>query len=462
MEISSYLNRISSFYSSLKFNDLPYEVIHKTKLTLFDFLVVITAGKAYGSIYNQLETYLGTCGETPKATVLPMNTKCSSQTAALVMGMMSSCLELDDGHRYGTAHPATAVISAALSVCDVNSTEYAKLLLSIAVGYDAMLRLATAINPSHLKRGFHTTGTCGTIGASVAVSSIKEFNAEKTSHTVSIVALQSSGIQEMLHSNPEIKTINSGRAAHAAVLASEFVDLGFKGPVSVFEGSHGWIKAMTDEFDESALLSSLGKRFEIMYTYTKLYPSCRHCHAAIDLGIKLFNSGVSIEKIESLKLRTYGVAISEVGYIKRPRNLDEAMFSVAYALATVLKYGKARLQEISSSLNNDSILKFAQSIEIIEDEDMNSKYPHERGAVLHVTLKNNESLVLTTHLPKGEFDTPLTDDEYFQKALDLLENVKPISWIQGLWNAVVEKRDSTCDVSEIFNFFTHEVSDEII
>jgi 2-methylcitrate dehydratase PrpD len=92
--------------------------------------------------------------------------------------------------------------------------------------------------------------------------------------------LQSAGLQEMLHDNPGIKTLQPGKAAMAGVLAADLARAGAKSPRTLFEGQHGWLKAMcAGEYSEDALTGDLGKRWEILLTYTKLYPTCRHCHA---------------------------------------------------------------------------------------------------------------------------------------------------------------------------------------
>lgn len=46
----------------------------------------------------------------------------------------------------------------------------------------------------------------------------------------------------------------------------------------------------------------LGKEFLIKDTYTKLYPACRHSHAAIESTIQLVNKkGIKPEDIKKMK-----------------------------------------------------------------------------------------------------------------------------------------------------------------
>lgn len=442
-----YVETLSEFYANLNFDKIPETVIKKARITLFDFLTVLMTGKYNSDFFDVILKYMEGKKELPEATVLGLNTKKSSQTAALIMGMISHGVELDDGHRHGTAHPAVAIIPATLAEAEKNNCTYEELIKAIIIGYDCMLRVARSINPSHLRRGFHTTGTCGTLGAGAAVASLRNFNAEDMAYTISISGLQSAGFQEMLHGNPSIKALQPGRAAQAGILAAELVQCGARGPLSIFEGQHGWLKGMTDEYSEEALIGALGERWEITKTYTKLYPTCRHCHAPIDMVIELHKSGVKIDDVDKIVLETYKVGIVEVGLVKRPASFEETMFSVAYAMAVALKHGVVTLKEMRKSLDDFEILEFASKIEIVENEEMNKKYPIERGARIKVQLKNGKELLMEQALPRGEYDTPLTDKEYQDKAETILEGNMESETIRKLWKMIVE------DDMEKFDYF---------
>lgn len=444
---------LSNFYSNLSFEDFPDEVVKRARITLFDFFAVLITGREYGVLSPVAEAYVRNFVGIDDVYCYGLGFSTSEEIAALLMGIISHTVELDDGHRFGTSHPAVSVIPSVLASAYKHKSSYKDVLQAIIIGYDFMLRLARSINPSHLRRGFHSTATCGSIGASAAVASIRKFNNEQTMHTVSIGALHSSGLQEMLHSNPSIKALQPGKAAQAGVFSANFVSLGAKGPVSVFEGYHGWLKAMTDEFRQEDLIGELGSRWEIMYTYTKLYPTCRHCHQAIDLAIDLYNMGYSLPNISKLNIKLYNVAISEVGQINAPNDLEEAMFSVSYAVSIALVYGKVGINEIKKHIDDKEIINFSKSINIIEDSEMNKLYPNERGSKFEVQVESGETFTLENKLPKGEYDTRLTDIEYLEKAKNILFEVTPEKNIEELWELVVENSLDDVSLSKIKEIF---------
>lgn len=219
----------------------------------------------------------------------------------------------------------------------------------------------------------------------------------------------------MLHGHPSIKAFQVGRSCQSGVLAAEFVKYGGKGPSTMFEGEHGWIKAMSDKFDESILLDDLGKRWEILNTYTKQYPSCRHTHHAIDLAIEVFNSNVSFNTIKKVTIETYSIGYAEVGLIRRPKNLEEAMFSISYAVAIAFKYGFVTYENLEQCIEDNDVLKLSNEIVIKISAEMDKVYPEERGCNLIIETSFGDEIKLNTKLPKGEPETPLSKEEYKNK-----------------------------------------------
>jgi 2-methylcitrate dehydratase PrpD len=431
--------RLADYYAKLKYYDLPEIVIAKTRRVLVDFLATLTVGYHEGKLSSIINQYLSYIEGKPEATILCLNKKVPAINAALAMGVMAHSVELDDGHRAGTSHPGVAIIPAVLSIVERNQLSFKEILLAIAIGYDVMLRVARSINPSHLKRGFHSTGTCGAIGAAAACASLLGFDSSKMAYAISLGGLQSAGIQEMLHDNPFIKPIQSGKAAFAGVLAADLVKNGAMGPRTLFEGEHGWLKAMCDQYSLSDLIGELGERWEIMFTYTKLYPTCRHCHASLDLAIDAYQSlNCSIDNINSIEIKTYDFAIMEVGRIICPDSIDEAMFSLPFSIALALRDGKVILQSYSSkNLADENLRQLARKVVIQSDEQMNAVYPKERGAYLKVELKNGYCFEKRSSLPKGEPETALNDSELYNKIESIMLPYYNKLVIAKLWETCI-------------------------
>jgi len=444
------LTKLAGFYAPLSSEDIPEEVMEKARRVLVDFLCETAAGFKEGELAAIYNAYAKETGGRAEATILCDGVKVPAPNAALAMGIMAHSIELDDGHRWGTSHPAVVAMG------EKEGASYRELLKGIVVGYDAMLRAARAINPSHLKRGFHSTGTCGSIGAAAGCASILKLPPEQFAYAMSMGGLQSAGLQEMLHDHPGIKPLQPGKSAHAGVLSAELAKRGAKSPRTLFEGHHGWFKAMcAGEYSEDALVGELGNRWEIELTYTKLYPTCRHCHAAIDLAREARSVlGCTERDVDSIIVRTYTLGIVEVGQISLPETFEEAMFSMPFSLALALRKGNVTLQDYTPELLRDEELRRVAALVRIEtDERMNALYPEERGAWLRLVLKDGRIFEKEIPVAKGEPENPVNDGDLMEKLTAMLAPYYPAEFVDGLWKLCVESRPDEVEYRQILDHF---------
>jgi len=452
----SILCTMADFYSSLEPEKIPDEVTQKGRRVLVDFLSEVAAGFKEGEFARIVNSYFEEIGGKEEATVLCRQIKTPAMNAAMAMGVMGHSIELDDGHRWGTSHPAVAVVPAVLAVAEREGSSFERILTAIAIGYDVMLRAARAINPSHLKRGFHSTGTCGSLGAAAASGWLLKLDSTGLAYAISMGGLQSAGLQEMLHDNPGIKPLQPGKSAMAGIISADLALRGAKAPRSLFEGIHGWLKAMCDgDYSKDALLGDLGSRWEILKTYTKLYPTCRHCHAAIDLAREARKIlSCELEDVKSIEISSYSLGVAEVGQIFTPSSFEEAMFSMPFAVAIALERGNVTLQDyIPETLREDRLRRLAGKVSIRIDEEMDRIYPEERGCRMKIELFDGRTSERAIPVAKGEPENPVTDKDLKEKLSAMLEPYYSPSFFEGLWEISVEKKISDTTYRDIVDHF---------
>jgi hypothetical protein len=94
--------------------------------------------------------------------------------AAFLNSVYSGSIDADDTHVGSMLHPGAIVFSAALAVCtNASGAEY---LAAVAAGYEAMICIGLSIQPTHFRRGFQSTATCGGFGAAVAAGGSLDLN----------------------------------------------------------------------------------------------------------------------------------------------------------------------------------------------------------------------------------------------------------------------------------------------
>ena len=235
------------------------------------------------------------------SSVIGANTKADPAIAAFINGFHAHSTELDDGHRFGMIHLGSVIVSAVLAVSESQVLSMDSLLKGIVVGYDAAVRLAFSIQPGHKQRGFHTTGTCGTIGAAVGCSIAMNFNHAQMKTAISAAATSAAGILEIQEDASELKAYNVAHAAMSGVMAALVGRAGLHCPDNILLGDRGWMKLFSDTVNEKKLTEKT-TCYEIERIYRKPYAACRHCHSAIEAVLNIAERNSQKEQIANMSV----------------------------------------------------------------------------------------------------------------------------------------------------------------
>ena len=398
---------------------IPESAILQARWCLLDYLGVTLAGAKI--LEKKVCRFLDFFGFVQgNSTVIGIERKANLQNAVLMNGLCAHVAELDDGERVGMMHPGAPVISALLSVAEQQKISGEKLLLGIVVGYEAALRIAGAIQPSTKDRGYHATGTCGTIGAAMGIAGALGFSKAQMKDALSSAATGASGILTVIHGESELKPFNAGQAALSGLLAAFVARAGFKGPSDVLGGERGFLSVMADQVDASSLSKFDEAVFLIENIYVKPYAACRHCHSAIDAVLKIRSEhDVKLEDVQKIKVRTYRWAIGGHEHTKIEGG-SSAKMSIPYSVAVAFVTGKAGLNEfLPQWFGNVEVLSLAQKVDVCSDEELTLLVPKKRTAIVEITTHDNSCYTARVDLPKGEPETLLTEEEMADKFISL-------------------------------------------
>ena len=364
----------------LSVSDLREEAVEQARLCLIDYKGVTAAGAKI--LKKQGDAFLGrVLKQGGNVSVFGFQEKTTLHNAAFLNTMSAHMAELDDGHRAGQIHLGASIISALLPVAEVESLAEDAVLRGIVVGYEAAIRLAMAVNPAHKLRGFHTSGTCGTIGVAVAVAAALKFTREQMKVAVSAATASASGLLEMQENESELKPFNLAHAAVAGITAAYCALAGFKGPDDAIGGKRGFLSVMTEN-PKIQYLSEFNEPYlQIERIYRKLYAACRHAHSAIEAAISMRNEySIDPASISSILIETYGMAIK--GHDQKDiKGIQSAKMSIPFCVALALKTGGAGLGDYNeSNLSDEEIHRLMGLIQIVEDPEISSWLPGKRAA----------------------------------------------------------------------------------
>ena len=327
--------------------------------------------------------------------------------ASLVNGMYAHALEMDDGQRVGTLHLAAPVFSGLLAVAENENISYRDFLRGAIAGYETAIRLACSVQPYHKKRGFHTTGTCGTIGTAMAIATALKFNYEQFKATLSAAVSSAAGVLEMLSDDSELKPYNVGRAASDAITSAYVGKVGFVAPNDALEGKRGFYATMTEKYDLSYIESFEEHPHLCKTTFFKPYAACRHCHPAIEAAIILAKENeIALDDIQEVIVWTYDLAI--IGHDhKVVKSVNSAKMGIPYSVAVSIIDKKADIIEFS-----EECLK--RKVTVCEDPTLSALIPNKRAAIVEIVTPKR-TYTQRVDVAKGEPENPMSREELITK-----------------------------------------------
>ena len=395
---------------------LPKSILATAGMRFLDYLGVTLAGaRLLGDRGKALAEISGPGG----SVALGMDRTCPALSAALFNGMAAHAAEMDDGHRGGGVHVGGAVFSALLAAYGREPFASDAFLRGAIAGYEATVRCALALRPGHRRKGFHATGTCGTVGAAAAVAVAIGFDATQLKSALSAAASAASGFLEMQEDDSGLKPFNMGQASMAGLAAADVGRAGLKPPKDAFGGPRGFLALLTDTPHPEALVEDRSK-FAIEETYAKAHCACRHAHAAVDCALAIRGSvGFDPARICSVEVETYAAAVNGHDH-SSVAGVNSAKMSIPFAVASALATGRTGLDAYSEdAVVAAGTVALAARVKVRASDEFTAKAPAVRGAAVKVVFDDGREERVRTDQPKGEPENPLSDAEQKAKFISL-------------------------------------------
>lgn len=427
------MNSTESFIFGLivKSQRIPYNVMQQARKVLLDYLGVVVGGRKYLQ---------------EKHPELAVN----SPSEVFLNGFAAHVLELDDGHRHGMIHLGASIVSAVIDVAENEDLKSDDVLRGIVMGYEVAVRCARAIQPGHKERGYHVSGTCGTIGSAMGIAFACNYNKEQLGSTLACAVSSAAGVLEIQEQASELKPYNTARAAYDGVLAAQIGKLALPGPDDILGGKRGFLDALTDTPKLEFLIDFNEEEYCIEGIYQKVHAACRHCHPAIDATIDMRNGfKLKPEQIEKIEVHTYKLAVGSHNHTEI-MGISSAKLSTPYAVALAIVKGSCGYADYNEDNLNDYWIKnITHKVSVIKDENLTAQSPAVRGARVTIYLKDGNEYEAPCLYPKGEPEHPITQEELEGKfrGLAMYGGLSPIESDE----VISEIKKDSFDISKILN-----------
>lgn len=403
----------------LSHREIPEELRTEARRCLLDGL-----GSLYGGLElmrGRVDAYLDQLPEVPGgATVIGHGRRASMQDAALANGLSLHVLDMDDGHRFSTVHLAASVIPAVLAVGEVYDLSMDDMIRGLLVGYETGIRMGRCIQPANRARGFHSSGTAGTLGAAMGVAAMLDFSREQMKDALAAACTSAGGLLEVMENVSTLKPFNPARACHAGITAALIARSGFKSPMDPLGGAFGYFRAMGDYQSREVLTLANDPNWNIRGCYHKVHAACRHTHAPVD-GVLAITAQEHFlpEDVDNVLVEMYGQGIKGHDYrmINTP---GEAKMSIPYAVACALVTGSCGMASFTDkNIHDPEIQRILKSVRVVEDPAKTVLVPSMRPATVTVTLRDGRSFTQEIRYAMGEPENPMTEEAFLGKFRDL-------------------------------------------
>ncbi len=420
-----------------KSQSIPDRVIHQAKKCLLDYLGVVVGGAKYLQRQHPdfFETLVKDGGE---CSVFGTDCKTTAFHAAWLNGFSAHVLELDDGHRKGMIHLGASIVSAVLAVAENEKLAFDEVLRGVVMGYEAAVRCACALQPGHKVRGYHVSGTCGTIGSAVGVAFACGYTKKQLKSTLACAVTSAAGVLEIQEEASELKPYNLGRAAIDGLAAARMGRLALPGPDDILGGKRGLLAVLTDTPVQSQLTAFSNEDYSIEGIYQKMYAACRHCHPAIEAAIAIRNDhNLEPDEVDRIEVHTYKLAVGGHDHTDI-QGISSAKLSTPYSVALAMVKGDAGFEDFNAdNLRDPDIIGLTRKVSVMEDEQLTAQSPAVRGARVIVRLKSGEEYAKEVLYPKGEPENPIRYKEIKEKTINLLQDYKN-SYLEKIMNNIWE------------------------
>ena len=357
--------KLAEFVSSLRYEDLPPEVISEVKFCVLDWFGVALSGSKEPLVDILLQVLMAEGGNT-LASIVGRSEKVSLQQAALVNGSASHALDFDDVNTNMMGHPTVVVLPAPLALGEWKGCSGKDFMAAFVAGFETVCHVGLSQTRKHGARGWHPTATIGHFGAAAACANLLHLDSDATTASFGIAGTQAAGLRTSF--GTMCKPLHAGKASMNGLLAAQLAEKGFTASQAILEEEEGFTHTFTPDGNVAYVPEGLGKRYEILDVKFKRYASCFGTHPSIDVALALREEGLKPDDIESVHAIPFHGLYDAISIMKPSTSL-EGKFSLPYTFAAAFVEGRAGEEEFSEkSLKNPEIIKIRDKVTMEKDE----------------------------------------------------------------------------------------------
>jgi 2-methylcitrate dehydratase PrpD len=419
--------QLGQFVAETQWDALSPPVIHQAKRALVNFFAVALIGCREPAIETTLRS-LATFAGAEQATVIGRGERLDALSAAFLNAASANVLDFCDTHVPTVIHPTAPLAPALFALGELRPITGRDLILAFVLGAEIECRIGLAISPSHYRRGWHITATCGVFGAAAGSGKLLALKTSPLVCALGLAATQAAGLCECL--GTPAKSVHVGNAARNGLWSALLAADGLVGPTEPLTGGQAYFHALAETPQLSRLTERLGDGWEIMKTAFKPYPCGFVIHPVLDCVIdwrrahpQTIVEQVTVTGNPLLAARTDRPNISTSG---------QSQVSVQHAVAAALVTGKAGVEQFSDSCVNDRrVAALRGKVAVQRDESFATT-----AAAVEIVTADGKHYKLHQRAARGSDDNPMTDRDLEDKLREAATHAIPRNDIAALIDTI--------------------------
>jgi len=417
-------DHVASFVVGTTATDIPREVQHLGKRSVIDGIGLALAG-ARSECGHVAQRYLAELGLVEGGcTVIGTSMRMPARFAAFANGLAIHADDYDDTQLavakdrvYGLlTHPTAPALPPALALAERERRSGVDFMLAYQVGVEVECKVAEAIAPRHYQSGFHSTATCGSIGAAAGAAKLLGLDLESTRRALSLGATQAAGLRENF--GTMAKPFHAARAAENGVTAAEMARIGFTASSNGLEADRGFFRAAGGGFDAEAIMGKLGRpwTFASPGISIKPHPSGSLTHPGMGAMLGLVKKhDVKPRQVKRISVGTNHNMPNTLIH-RKPRNELQAKFSMEFAMAILVLERRAGLQEYTDEVvMRPDVQAMMAKVDFGVHPEADAAGFDKMTTIIEVELDDGRVLKTQADFGKGSPANPMSDAELCAK-----------------------------------------------
>jgi 2-methylcitrate dehydratase PrpD len=316
------------------------------------------------------------------------------------------CTEIDDINIASCATVGSVIVPLAAAAADEYSYDDETFIEAVVAGYQAMVRLGTAIDGANiLYKGIWPTYVTAPFASAAVGAKLLDLDAKETTNALAIALSRSAILQGRPSAGLSPRWYVLGCAAADGFAAAHAAAAGIGGDPSMLEAFQ---KLLGVPLEEDLLVEDFEAFRGVLEIDTKTFPTSRQGMSSIQAFRRHLPLAHPVEEIEAVRVfvpKQYRNMVDRNG---PPRDRLDSLVGVGYQMALSALYPDRFSDALRFELlKGEAIDAFIAKVQVIEDAELSAAFPKQWSGRVEIQWKSAEPSVIEVREPEGAATKPM-------------------------------------------------------